>query len=309
MAKVAQKITLSPSHDLPFDMLMLILSTVRRINTGVSLQEPSKDIARHGLLQGLNVRTVLHDEGVEAGLFDIPAGGRRFQGLSQLVKQKRLAKNAPIPCIGRSAALEIFAEDGTFAENMQCVALHPFDQLRAFAALREKGQGEETIAAAFFVTPQIVKQRLKLASMAPALLEVYAEDGMTLEQLMAFTVNPDHVRQMQVWDAVKNWWNKEPYAIRLMLTETSVRASDRRVVFVGVHAHEALGGFVLRDLSQSNDGGWLENSALLDRLVGEKLQAEGEVLAAEGSRRSRWHPTCPMATATICDVWSVIPRR
>ena len=43
-----------------------------------------------------------------------------------------------------------------------------------------------------------MKQRLKLASVAPALLEVYAEDGMTLKQLMAFTVNPDHARQVQV---------------------------------------------------------------------------------------------------------------
>lgn len=49
-----------------------------------------------------------------------------------------------------------------------------------------------------------MKQRLKLASLASALLEVYAEDGMTLEHLMAFTVIPDHVRQVQVWNAVKN---------------------------------------------------------------------------------------------------------
>ena len=165
---------------------------------------------------------------------------------------------------------------------MQRVALHPLDQFRAFQALREKGQGEEAIAAAFFVTPQIVKQRLKLASVAPALLDIYAEDGMTLEQLMAFTVNPDHARQVQVWDAVKNSWNKEPYAIRRMLTETSVRASDRRAVFVGVDTYETAGGIVLRDLFQGDDGGWLEDPALLDRLVAEKLQTEPEALAAEG---------------------------
>ena len=117
------------------------------------------------------------------------------------------------------------------------------------------------------MTPQIVKQRLKLASVAPALLEIYAEDGMTLEHLMAFTVNPDHVRQLQVWDAVKNSRNKEPYSIRRMLTETSVRASDRRAVLVGVVAYEAAGGVVLRDLFQGDDGGWLEDPALLDRLV------------------------------------------
>jgi ParB family transcriptional regulator, chromosome partitioning protein len=282
MAKAASTITLSPSRDIPFHKLVLSQSNVRRIKAGVSVEELAEDIARRGLLQSLNVRPVLDAEGVETGMFEIPAGGRRFQALSLLVKQQRLAKTAPIPCIVRDAASEILAEDDSLAENMQRVALHPLDQFRAFVALREKGQGEEAIAVAFFVTPQIVKQRLKLASVAPALLEVYADDGMTLEQLMAFTVNPDHVRQVQVWDAVKNSWNKEPYAIRRMLTETSVRASDRRAVFVGVDAYEAAGGVVLRDLFQGDDGGWLEDPALLDRLVTEKLQAEAEALALEG---------------------------
>jgi len=99
---------------------------------------------------------------------------------------------------------------------------------------------------------------------------------------MAFTVNPDHERQVQVWDAVKNSWNKEPYAVRRMLTETSVRASDRRAIFVGIDAYEAAGGVVLRDLFQGDDGGWLEDPALLDRLVTEKLQVEAATLAAEG---------------------------
>jgi len=282
MAKAAQKVTLSPSRDIPFNKLLLRQSNVRRIKAGVSVEELAEDIARRGLLQSLNVRPVFDAGGVETGMFEIPAGGRRFQALSLLVKQKRLAKTAPIPCIVRDSGSEILAEDDSLAENMQRVALHPLDQFRAFVSLREKGQGEEAIAAAFFVTPQIVKQRLKLASVAPALLEVYAEDGMTLEQLMAFTVNPDHARQAQVWDAVKNSWNKEPYAIRRMLTESPVRASDRRAIFVGVDAYEAAGGVVLRDLFQGDDGGWLEDPALLDRLVTEKLQAEAEALASEG---------------------------
>jgi ParB family transcriptional regulator, chromosome partitioning protein len=282
MAKAAQKVTLSPSRDIPFDKLVLSQSNVRRIKAGVSVEELAEDIARRGLLQGLNVRAMLDADGVETDMFEIPAGGRRFQALSLLVKQKRLAKSAPIPCIVRDAASEILAEDDSLAENMQRVALLPLDQFRAFQALREKGQGEEAIAAAFFVTPQIVKQRLKLASVAPALLDVYAEDGMTLEQLMAFTVNPDHARQVQVWDVVKTSWNKEPYAIRRMLTETSVRASDRRAVFVGVDAYEAAGGIVLRDLFHGDDGGWLKDLALLDQLVAEKLQAEAEALASEG---------------------------
>ena len=41
----------------------------------------------------------------------------------------------------------------------------------------------------------VVKQRLRLASVSPKLLDVYAEDGITLAQLMAFTVNGDHERR------------------------------------------------------------------------------------------------------------------
>ncbi|WP_411958749.1 ParB/RepB/Spo0J family partition protein [Paracoccus homiensis] len=282
MAKSAQKVTLSPSRDIPFNKLVASQSNVRRIKAGISVEELAEDIARRGLLQSLSVRPVLADDGSETGKFEIPAGGRRFQALSLLVKQKRLAKTTPIPCIVRDATSAILAEDDSLAENMQRTALHPLDQFRAFVALREKGKGDEEIAAAFFVTSQVVKQRLKLAAVAPALLDLYAEDQMTLEQLMAFTVNPDHERQVQVWDAIKSSWNKEPYQIRRMLTETSVRASDRRAVFVGVDAYEAAGGTMLHDLFQGDDGGWLEDPALLDRLVSEKLQAEAEAIATEG---------------------------
>ena len=49
------------------------------------------------------------------------------------------------------------------------------------------------------MTPSIVKQRLRLASVSEALLEIYADDGMTLDQLMAFSVSSDHARQEHVW--------------------------------------------------------------------------------------------------------------
>ena len=79
MTKTVQKITLSPSRDIPFDKLMLSQSNVRRIKAGVSVEELAEDIARRGLLQSLSVRPVLADDGTETGKFEIPAGGRRFQ--------------------------------------------------------------------------------------------------------------------------------------------------------------------------------------------------------------------------------------
>ena len=120
---------------------------------------------------------------------------------------------------------------------------------------------EEDIAARHFVSPAIVKQRLRLASVSPKLHDVYAEDGMTLEQLMAFSVTADQARQEQVWDNVSRSGNDEPYQIRRMLTENTVRASDRRAQFVGLEAYEQAGGTVLRDLFEHDDGGWLQDVA------------------------------------------------
>ena len=277
-----QKITLASSRDIPFNKLVLSQSNVRRVKAGVSVDELAESIARRGLIQGLHVRPVLGADGMETGLFEIPAGGRRYRALELLVKQKRLAKTAPVPCIVSAADDSVLIDEVSLAENIERAPLHPVDQFRAFQAMREKGMTEEAIAAAFFVDPKVVKQRLRLVSVAPALLEVYAEDGMTLEQLMAFTISGDHARQEQVWEAIKNSWSKEPYQVRRMLTETTVRASDKRARFVGLEAYEAAGGFVLRDLFQQDDGGWLQDPGLLERLVGEKLKAEAEVIAAEG---------------------------
>jgi ParB family chromosome partitioning protein len=277
MAKSQSKIALSESRDIPFNRLVLSQSNVRRVKAGVAIEELAEDIARRTLLQSLTVRPVLDDGGAETGMYEVPAGGRRYRALELLVKQKRLTRTAPVPCIVRTGGI---AEEDSLAENVQRAPLHPLDQFRAFLALREKGQSEEEIAAAFFVA--VVRQRLRLASVSPKLLEVYADEGMTLDQLMCFTINPDHARQEQVWEAVQRSPIRQPYQIRRLLTEDAVRASDKRSQFVGIAEYEAAGGIVLRDLFESDDGGWLQDPALLDRLVAAKLEREAEAMRAEG---------------------------
>ncbi|MBV8914978.1 MAG: hypothetical protein JOZ05_18305 [Acetobacteraceae bacterium] len=76
-------------------------------------------------------------------------------------------------------------------------------------------------------------------------------------------------------------YSREPFTIRRMLTESAVRASDKRARFIG-GAYEAEGGTVLRDLFQGDDGGWLQDVALVDRLVAERLEREADSVRAEG---------------------------
>lgn len=124
------KISLSGSRNIPFNQLALSQANVRRVKAGVSLDTLAADIARRGLLQSLTVRAQRDADGAETGLYEVPAGGRRFRALQMLVKQRRMTKTEPVPYIVRDDDV-ISAEEDSLAENTHREALHPLDQFRA----------------------------------------------------------------------------------------------------------------------------------------------------------------------------------
>ncbi len=119
MATAVQKIILSSSRDIPFNKLVLSQSNVRRVKAGVSIEDLAASIARRGLIQSLSVFPVVDAEGVETGMFEVPAGGRRFRALELLVKQKRLVEVASVPCAVRDRDGAILPEEVSLAENIE----------------------------------------------------------------------------------------------------------------------------------------------------------------------------------------------
>lgn len=283
MAKALPKISLNESRDIPFNKLILSQSNVRRIKFGVTIADLADDIERRGLITGLNVRPHLDADGKETDMFEIPAGGRRYLAIELLVKRKRAAATVPVPCVVKAANDPVLAEEDSLAENTFREPLHPLDEFRGMQRLSDRGEGEEAIAAHFRVTPAVVKQRLKLASVSPKLHEAYAAGDMTLDHLMAFTVSDDHARQEQVWELLPHSRDQSPQFIKDKLNEDLVPVSDRRVRYIGVDAYFAAGGSApTRDLFEPDDGGWLADPALVDRLVAEKLEANAAAIKAEG---------------------------
>ncbi|AWC23660.1 chromosome partitioning protein ParB [Aminobacter sp. DSM 101952] len=289
MAKAAKKksavamIVFSRSRDIPFDRIFLSDSNVREINVEEGLEELTHDIdRREDIVQGLNVRAILDADGNETGDFETPAGGRRYKAIARLVEAGRFPADGPVPCLVKKANAKTSAVDDSLAENMVRLALHPLDQFKAFKRMLDGGMSKEEIADAYRTTPRFITQRLRLATAAPALLDAYSRHEMTLAMLEAFTVNPDHVRQEQVWERISGSWQKEPWQIRRMLTETTVPMADKRARFIGIDAYEAASGTVLRDLFSDDSGGWLEDVPLLDRLVDEMLQGTADELANQG---------------------------
>jgi ParB family transcriptional regulator, chromosome partitioning protein len=77
----------------------------------------------------------------------------------------------------------------------------------------------EDVAARFGVSATTVRQRLKLANVAPRLFELFRADEINLDQMMALAVTDDRTAQERVWDSAKEW-QKSHHALRRALTET-----------------------------------------------------------------------------------------
>lgn len=279
-----EMIQFSRARDIPFNRIRLSNDNVRETDIEAGLDDLAHDVERReDLIQGLNVRAILDADGNETGDFETPAGGRRYRVIARLVEKGRFPDDGLVPCIVKKTDAKTSAVDDSLAENTFRLALHPLDQFKAFNRMVEGGMSTEEVASAYLTTQRYVEQRLVLAKVSPKLHEVYADNGMTLRMLEAFTAHPDHARQEQVWDAVRQSHNREPWRIRELLTQTTVPSSDKRALFIGLDAYIAAGGPVLpRYLFDDDEDGWLEDVSLLDRLVAEKLKAAADEVAAEG---------------------------
>src|SRR5205823_5758692 len=132
----------------------------------------------------------------------------------------------------------------------------------------------------FGIDESVVLKRMKLARVAPELLQEYRNDELTLECLMAFTITDDHRKQLKVFNSLQGWQQDDPGAIRDALTEKMVEADSKLARFVGLENYLAAGGTSRADLF--GDEVYLEKPALLNRLTEKKLAGIRRELEAEG---------------------------
>lgn len=134
---------------------------------------------------------------------------------------------------------------------------------------------------------------LKLAKLAPKLLDVMREDSMSIERARALAISDSHAEQERVWFDSPTY-NRDPRSLRAMLTREHVRSTDRLARFVGLEAYEAAGGGVVRNLFGEDTSTFLTDQPLLTRLAVEVLERAAEPLKTEGWR---WVETSLEATA------------
>ena len=186
-------------REIPLCRLALAPENVRKTPPDEAAQvELQASIAALGLLENLIARADEPDaDGAER--FAVVAGGRRLAALKALAENGTLHADHPVPC---KIAPNGNAGELSLAENVVRIAMHPADQVVAFAALAGAGVTVAAIAARFGVSERTVEQRLRLGNAAPELLDAYRAENIDLETLMAFAVTTDHDRQLGVWERV-----------------------------------------------------------------------------------------------------------
>ncbi|WP_083749159.1 ParB N-terminal domain-containing protein [Pelomonas sp. KK5] len=261
----------------------------RRSSAG-SLEGLKASIDAQGVLQNLIVcpaesgskakgsaKTGAKGQGVQR--YEVVGGGRRLRALVELAAERRIRKDEPILCRVKPTRE---AAEASLAENYHRAPMHPADEFEAFQRLVQDGASAEEVAQRFGTSPLTVRRRLKLADVHPELRQLYRDDGIDMEQLMALALSDDPEQQLAVWNAAPAWC-RDARSLRQMFVSEEVDAStDAMAKFVGIEAYEAAGGSVRRDLFSEDGDGYLQDSALLDKLAEARLDVVADEVRAEG---------------------------
>ncbi|EEC8601084.1 ParB/RepB/Spo0J family partition protein, partial [Escherichia coli] len=240
-----------------------------------SVSELADSIKGVGLLQNLVVHALPGDR------HGVAAGGRRLAALNMLAERGIIPADWPVRV---KVIPQELATAASMTENGQRRDMHPAEQIAGFRAMAQEGKTPAQIGDLLGYSPRHVQRMLKLADLAPVILDALAEDRITTEHCQALALENDTARQVQVFEAAcQSGWGGKPevQTIRRLVTESEVAvAGNSKFRFVGADAFSP--DELRTDLFSDDEGGYVDCVAL-DAALLEKLQAVAEHLReAEG---------------------------
>ncbi len=240
-----------------------------------SVSELAESIKGVGLLQNLVVHALPGER------YGVAAGGRRLAALNMLAERGIIPADWPVRV---KIIPQELATAASMTENGHRRDMHPAEQIAGFRAMAQEGKTSAQIGDLLGYSPRHVQRMLKLADLAPVILDALAEDRITTEHCQALALENDTARQVQVFEAAcQSGWGGKPevQTIRRLVTESEVAvAGNSKFRFVGT---DAFSPDELRTDLFSDDGDGYVDRVALDAALLEKLQAVAEHLReAEG---------------------------
>ncbi|EIL7557090.1 ParB/RepB/Spo0J family partition protein, partial [Escherichia coli] len=156
-----------------------------------SVSELAESIKGVGLLQNLVVHTLPGDR------YGVAAGGRRLAALNMLAERNILPADWPVRV---KVIPQELATAASMTENGHRRDMHPAEQIAGFRAMAQEGKTPAQIGDLLGYSPRHVQRMLKLADLAPVILDALAEDRITTEHCQALALENDTARQVQVFE-------------------------------------------------------------------------------------------------------------
>ncbi|EKP8212380.1 ParB/RepB/Spo0J family partition protein [Shigella sonnei] len=153
-----------------------------------SVSELADSIKGVGLLQNLVVHALPGDR------YGVAAGGRRLAALNMLAERNILTADWPVRV---KVIPQELATAASMTENGHRRDMHPAEQIAGFRAMAQEGKTPAQIGDLLGYSPRHVQRMLKLADLAPVILDALAEDRITTEHCQALALENDTARQVQ----------------------------------------------------------------------------------------------------------------
>ncbi|BEG37342.1 hypothetical protein VET2_46050 (plasmid) [Escherichia coli] len=157
-----------------------------------SVSELADSIKGVGLLQNLVVHALPGDR------YGVAAGGRRLAALNMLAERDIIQVDWPVRV---KVIPQELATAASMTENGHRRDMHPAEQIAGFRAMAQEGKTPAQIGDLLGYSPRHVQRMLKLADLAPVILDALAEDRITTEHCQALALENDTARQVQVFEA------------------------------------------------------------------------------------------------------------
>lgn len=256
------------NQNMTFIKLKDLFLSEHNVRTVPATKEQDKLLRASIKAQGVTQNLIVVPEGKRYGVI---AGGRRLAQLHILLEEGIVKADYLVPCLVED---ENNISAISLAENIKAT-MHPADEFMAFQSMVDEGKSIAEIAGEFGITQTLVKKRLKLASVAPEIIQHYRNGKIDLEAVMAFTVCDDHDKQLACYKELSCHY-LSAWKIKRYLLDDKVSTSDALVKLVTLKAFKKAGGTLTSDLFES--ASYINERELLESLALDKLQKEaGEI--------------------------------
>lgn len=288
-AVVAAAIAPSAIVPIPLRRLMRAPENVRQTNKAVDVESLADDIAAHGLLQSLI--GYAGDTDIDAAAVYIVGGGRRLAALGLLLDRGAIDDSFPVPVLLRDPDEAVSL---SLSENLAKRDMNAADEFVAFDRLLQRGSvSPADLAKQFGFSERYVKQRLRLAALAPEILDALREGKLTIDAAMAYAGTQDQTLQLKIFaseekKASGGWSVHTPMAIRSGITNAQMTTGDALFKFVGAKDYEKKGGRYEDDLfgnAESYSGRKLVDPGIITAIAADRASFQKIRLLAEAKAK------------------------